>query len=524
MDTSSSIVNTSPETQSSFDFEKKNSQIVSEYDNDTSDRSPAHKTESQRVRSNLNNIETPHSEQSASSNVEIDTSNSIEQHRAHLESPEASRLCNTKGTTNSDYLYPNQKADDQKLDEENNKLTNNRTDSDHSPTSIRSQFEKERYRKNIKCLATINIVLGTIVAIVVAVIVILVLQPRNSQPTKPEYHNDSIIDSAAFETRIPTTAMSTSPTEVAAVISDRVRITKSDPEVSLLLDNEQFSRSFYGINYSPSNVQYPSCGVNQRSVTLDMAVLSQLTTRVRIYGTDCDQAALILNAIEDLGIDMKLTLGLWISPMLEVSLRQIEDMKRILHTYPHSLIDSIIVGNELLFRNEMSQDQLIEYIDYVRDYLHSEGIYDIGVGTSEIGSKWTRNLAQHVDIIAVNIHPFFGGVPVEQSTKWTYDFLQQRIQDDIGPVSAKFLISEVGWPSAGGNLNGAEAGISQMQQFLDLWVCKNIDSEVGWYWFEAFDEQWKEIYQGVADQRWETHWGLLHENRTLKEIEIPKCD
>lgn len=114
---------------------------------------------------------------------------------------------------------------------------------------------------------------------------------------------------------------------------------------------------------------------------------------------------------------MTLSLGVWIDKSYKGSRRQMADMKRIVSAYPSKYIDSILIGNEVLFRQDMSQEELISHIESARAFLKLKDI-DIPVGTSEIGAKWNAELASHVDVLAANIHPFFGGVPVNVSTKW----------------------------------------------------------------------------------------------------------
>ncbi|ANB14873.1 Cell wall endo-beta-1,3-glucanase [Sugiyamaella lignohabitans] len=167
-------------------------------------------------------------------------------------------------------------------------------------------------------------------------------------------------------------------------------------------------------------------------------------------------------------------------------------------------------------------EMLVTYIEYVKAYLRKQGIKDIPVGTSEIGSKWTHDLAKHVDILAANIHPFFGGVNVQNSTKWTYDFLLRQVAGRISPANVMYIISEVGWPSGGGALHEAVAGEKEMQMFLDNWLCTNQDTDVGWYWYEAFDQPWKDKWNTESFQ-WESQWGLFTADRKLKNITIPLC-
>lgn len=251
-----------------------------------------------------------------------------------------------------------------------------------------------------------------------------------------------------------------------------------------------------------------------------MALISQLTNRVRLYGTECGQAEYVLRAIQDLGLEMTVTLGVWVSSRLDMSLRQLSDMRTIVRQFPHKMLDSILVGNEVLFRNELSLSELTAYVEYVRNYLESQGIYDVPVGTSDIGSKLSLDLLDKIQVFGANIHPFFGGVKVEESTKWTYDFLANQIAVEV-PYSSNvsYIISEVGWPTAGGSIQGAKPGVEELQTFLDSWICQNIDSGIGWYWFEAFDQPWKKLFE----EEWESNWGLFTPDRQLKDIVLPTC-
>lgn len=109
----------------------------------------------------------------------------------------------------------------------------------------------------------------------------------------------------------------------------------------------------------------------------------------------------------------------------------------------------------------------------------------------------------------------------------TYQFLYEQILVDMSEwdvVPSKIVISEVGWPSGGGKLWGSVAGVKELQTLLDDWVCSGENTQdIGWYWFEAFDEPWKVIFH-TQDQKWETQWGLFNSNRRLKEgITLPTC-
>lgn len=54
--------------------------------------------------------------------------------------------------------------------------------------------------------------------------------------------------------------------------------------------------------------------------------------------------------------------------------------------------------------------------------------------------------------------------------------------------------------------------------FLDTYVCQANSNGTQYFYFEAFDEPWKEIYGGV-----EPYWGLFDSDRNLKSVTIPTC-
>ncbi|KAA8917714.1 hypothetical protein TRICI_000153 [Trichomonascus ciferrii] len=290
----------------------------------------------------------------------------------------------------------------------------------------------------------------------------------------------------------------------------------TDPDIQEMFGDSALKKVFYGINYTPPNSIYPQCGVDQKQVAKDIATLSQLTNRVRLFSTDCEQADMVLNAIQGLGVNMTVSMGLWVNRFAEVTVRQLANMRRILNKYPSKLINSIILGNEVLFRDDLSDQELIGFIEYVKEYLERKGLH-IPVGTSEVGFKWSPGLASHVDIMGVNIQPFFGGADVNRSLTWTYDYLLEEISTKRTSRNTEIVLSEVGWPIKGDPLHLANPGIQQLQLFLDNWVCANQNSDVGWYWHEAFDTPWNDL-------RKHNYWGILGDDNKLKpNLTLPDC-
>ncbi|KAI5455951.1 glycoside hydrolase superfamily [Mariannaea sp. PMI_226] len=305
-------------------------------------------------------------------------------------------------------------------------------------------------------------------------------------------------------------------------------------EIKKLLNNPNLHKVFPGMDYTPLNTQYPACLSNppsQNNITRDVAVLSQLTNKIRLYGTDCNQTQMLIHAIDRLELkDTKIWLGVWQDNNKTTNARQLEQMWDILDQYGQDPFEGVIVANEILFRQQMTETQLGSLLDDVRTNLTKMKI-DLPVATSDLGDDWTSALAKDSDYIMANIHPFFAGVTAEKAAAWTYSFWE----NNNGPLwksdKQKNVISETGWPTGGGTdcggattcTEGSVAGIDELNTFMEGWVCDALKNGTNYFWFEAFDEPWK-IAFNTKGKEWEDKWGLLTVDRDLKKgVKIPDC-
>ncbi|KAL1982224.1 hypothetical protein VTN96DRAFT_1650 [Rasamsonia emersonii] len=320
-------------------------------------------------------------------------------------------------------------------------------------------------------------------------------------------------------------------------------LSKDSPEIKALMNNPNLHRVFPGMDYTPWGVQYPLClqyPPDQNNVTRDMAVLSQLTNTVRLYGTDCNQTEMVLHAIDRLGLtDMKVWLGVWIDTNTTTNDRQLQQLYKVIdETKDKSIFQGAIIGNEALYRAgpdiQTAEKNLIAYMESVRSNFTQRN-WNIPVATSDLGDNWNSELVQASDFVMANVHPFFGGVPVDQAASWTWSFFQEHDVSLTKGTNKKSIISEVGWPSGGGNdcgsnqncpnsQAGSVAGIDQMNKFMSDWVCQALSNGTKYFWFEAFDEPWKVIYN-TPGKAWEDKWGLMDAGRNLKPgLKIPDCN
>ncbi|KAL8698501.1 MAG: hypothetical protein Q9224_001820, partial [Gallowayella concinna] len=197
---------------------------------------------------------------------------------------------------------------------------------------------------------------------------------------------------------------------------------KDSAEIKKLMNNPDLHKIFPGVDYTPYASQYPECmkwPPSQNNVTRDVAVLSQLTNSIRLYGTDCNQTDMVLHAIDKLGLtDVKLWLGVWLDKNETTNARGLATMNDLLKKHGADPFRGVIVGNEVLSRENMDETQLAEILRNGRKNMTALSI-DHPLATSDLGDDWTANLASEVDIVMSNIHPFFAGKTPDIAAKWT---------------------------------------------------------------------------------------------------------
>lgn len=226
---------------------------------------------------------------------------------------------------------------------------------------------------------------------------------------------------------------------------------------------------------------------------MDVAVLSQLTNTIRLYGTDCNQTEMVLHAISKLALpDMKVWLGVWLDNNQTTNDRGISAMYDILSKSGADPFAGVIVGNEVLYRKQLTETQLATLLNGVRTNLTNQKI-DLPVAISDLGDSWTAGLEAATDVVMSNIHPFFAGVNASIASGWTWDFWQQHDTILTAGSSKKNIISETGWPSGGGTdcgsdtvttcPDGSVAGISGMNEFMDTFVCQSLANGTNYFWY-----------------------------------------
>src|SRR5471032_2264180 len=257
-----------------------------------------------------------------------------------------------------------------------------------------------------------------------------------------------------------------------------------------------FSYSPFRLGQNPQKDIYPS----DDEMRQDLELMSKQTDNIRTYSVDGSLGD-IPKLAEEFGL--RVTLGIWISPDQERNEREIARAIELANT-SRSVV-RVVVGNEALFRREITVQQLSVLLDRVR------AAVKVPVTTSEQWHIWEKypELAKHVDLVAAHILPYWEFIPVNQAGQFVLD--RARELRHMFPKKP-LLLSEVGWPSNGRMRGGADA--TQADQAIYLRTLVNKLNRQGYNYFviEAFDQPWKASDEGSVG----AYWGVYNANRQAK--------
>jgi exo-beta-1,3-glucanase (GH17 family) len=138
--------------------------------------------------------------------------------------------------------------------------------------------------------------------------------------------------------------------------------------------------------------------------------MAQITSRIRLYGTDCEQFSLVQQAIQQTQTNLHVFPGIYIDGNDTTYTRQRDQLFQVLDQYGLDNILGITVGNEYLLGaytadpNSLAtaQTYLLSKISDVRTVLASKNYNKtIPVGSADAGSQVTATYAAACDYVCI---------------------------------------------------------------------------------------------------------------------------
>lgn len=257
----------------------------------------------------------------------------------------------------------------------------------------------------------------------------------------------------------------------------------------------------HGISFSPyTDHQRPGTNLGEAQIRQRLSVIQANVNWVRSFS--CTEGHELIPAIAAEN-GLKTMVGVWLDgdrAHNELEIANAIDIAKAGHA------DILAVGNEVLLRGDLPEDELIAYIHRVK-----QAAPDVTVGYVDAYFEFGDHprVTAACDVVLANCYPFWEGCPAEHSLLYMKEMYRRAVQAANGK---KVIISETGWPNIGTATKGAIPSYGNaLKYFVDTCQWAQQDG-IEIFYFSSFDEAWKVDAEGDVG----AYWGLWDKDGNLK--------
>ena len=247
--------------------------------------------------------------------------------------------------------------------------------------------------------------------------------------------------------------------------------------------------------------QKPGDIISEKQVRRRMKIIAPFTKWVRSFS--CTEGNEFIPIIaREFGI--KTLVGAWLGNDPVVNEKEIEGLIKLSN---EGFVDIAAVGNEVMYRKDLSEEELLQFIARVRNAIPES----IPVGYVDAYYEFTikPRITAACDLILTNCYPYWEGCHLEYSLGHMKQMYHQALHAGNGK---KVIITETGWPSRGESFKDSHPSEENAIKYFintQLWSREeNIDI----FYFSSFDESWKVGAEGEVG----AYWGIWDKNEKLK--------
>ncbi len=275
---------------------------------------------------------------------------------------------------------------------------------------------------------------------------------------------------------------------------------KTDAEIKRLF-SKSLSTGLHGLCFSPYlEGQDIGDSLSEAQIRQRMEVIAPYTKWVRSFS--CTEGnEFIPHLAHEKGL--KTMVGAWIGSDKKENEKEI---KALIDLARKGQVDIAVVGNEALMRNEVTKQEILDYISDVK-----KALPNIPVGYVDAYYQFLENpeLIDACDVVLANCYPFWEGCDIQYAAT----YLKQMYAVTKNAAAGKpVIITETGWPDQGTNTGTAEpSSTNAMKYFINStnWATQE---GIPMFYFSSFDESWKVHHEGDVGER----WGIWNKNEQLK--------
>ena len=264
---------------------------------------------------------------------------------------------------------------------------------------------------------------------------------------------------------------------------------------------QYLNAKMHGICFGPyEGTQEPGDPISEAQVRRKLELLVPYTQWIRVFS--CTQGNEIIPKLaKEYGF--KTLVGAWLG---EETDKNEEELEGLIALARAGYVDVAAVGNEVMYREELEEEELIEYILRAKEALNG-----IPVGYVDAYYEFTNRpkITEACDVILANCYPYWEACHIDYSLLYMKQMYYQAVQAAPGK---RVIITETGWPSSGDALGAAEPGYENaLKYFINAQDWSQREG-IEMFYFSAFDEGWKVEAEGSVG----AFWGLWDANEQRK--------
>lgn len=261
------------------------------------------------------------------------------------------------------------------------------------------------------------------------------------------------------------------------------------------------TNGMHGICFSPYlEGQEPGNLITEEQIRSRIELIRPYTQWIRTFSCT-DGNEMIPRIAKQYGL--KTMVGAWLGENQAINEDEIANVIRIAKD---GYADLVAVGNEVLYREDLTEDELLKYIIQVK-----KAIPGIPVGYVDAYYEFCNRpaITEACDIIFANCYPFWEGCHINYSLLYMKDMYNRALKAGNGK---KVIITETGWPNRGSSFEDSEPALNNAIRYFinaQLW---SKEDDIEMFYFSSFDETWKMGSEGDVG----AYWGLWDKNGKLK--------
>jgi exo-beta-1,3-glucanase (GH17 family) len=274
----------------------------------------------------------------------------------------------------------------------------------------------------------------------------------------------------------------------------------SETDKAALL-REILQQKIHGISFSPYiDGQSPGTEIGEQQIRERLAIIQPYTNWIRSFSCIEGNQEIPRIAHEN---GLKTMVGVGLSEHLEDNEIELANGIEIAQA---GHVDILAVGNEVLLRGDLTDDQVIEYIQRAQ-----AAVPDVPVSYVDAYFLFENHprVAEACDVLLVNCYPFWESCDAEYALLYMKEMYRRAT---VAARGKPVIISETGWPTTGTPFGAAVPSYQNaLEYFIKTYQWAAQDG-IEIFYFSSFDESWKTGDEGDVG----AYWGLWDKDGNLK--------